>query len=117
MTQPHYIDSEAVALWGCADGNGVDPRLIFRDKATADQVAADTDMAVRPLYTERPSPMEDVAWREKLKGPAAWLNRWAAHVGGCRGGQVCTCGLTMAQFEIEQALALIATHPVQGGEE
>jgi hypothetical protein len=39
-----------VSLWGCADGNGIDPRLVFRDRPTAEQVAADMNMVVRPLY-------------------------------------------------------------------
>jgi len=39
-----------VLLWGCADGNGIDPRLVFRDRPTAEQVAADMNMVVRPLY-------------------------------------------------------------------
>jgi hypothetical protein len=39
-----------VSLWGCADGNGIDPRLVFRDRPTAEQVAADTNMVVQPLY-------------------------------------------------------------------
>jgi hypothetical protein len=37
-------------LWGCADGNGIDPRYVFRDRPTAEQVAADTNMVVQPLY-------------------------------------------------------------------
>lgn len=102
MTQPHYIDREAVALWGCADGNGVDPRLVFLDKATADQVAADTDMVVRPLYTERPAPMEAVAWRE-----AREIIQIATGDDGCY--------LTLAEADrILQALAVI---PTQGGEQ
>jgi len=39
-----------VSLWGCADGNGIDPRLVFRDRPTAEQVAADMNMVVQPLY-------------------------------------------------------------------
>jgi len=46
--------------------------------------------------------------REAIAGPAAWLNRWAAHVGNCKGGTECTCGLWLAQFEMEKALAIIA---------
>jgi hypothetical protein len=50
------------SLWGCADGNGIDPRLVFRDRPTAEQVAADTDMVVQPLYA---SPVVPVS-REKI---------------------------------------------------
>jgi hypothetical protein len=39
-----------VSLWGCADGNGIDPRLVFRDRPTAEQVAADMNMVAQPLY-------------------------------------------------------------------
>jgi hypothetical protein len=38
------------SLWGCADGNGIDPRLVFRDRPAAEQVAADMNMVVQPLY-------------------------------------------------------------------
>ena len=38
------------SLWGCADGNGIDPRLVFRDRPTAEHVAADMNMVVKPLY-------------------------------------------------------------------
>ena len=51
---------EAAALWGCADGNGVDPRLLFRDKATAEQVAAGLGLTVQPLYTH-PAPIKPSA--------------------------------------------------------
>lgn len=39
-----------------------------------------------------------------LQTSEAWLNRWAAHVGKCRGGGHCECGLTAARFEAEAAL-------------
>ena len=54
-----------------------------------------------------PTPAPD-GMREAIAGPAAWLNRWAAHVGNCTGGTECTCGLWLAQFEMEKALAIIA---------
>jgi len=69
-----------VLLWGCADGNGIDPRLVFRDRPTAEQVAVDTNMVVQPLYASPVVPVgvgrEDIAamaWRfrgnERLGGP------------------------------------------------
>jgi hypothetical protein len=45
--------------------------------------------------------------REKLQGPKAWLDLWADHIGNCRGGQVCTCGLTLARAEIVDAAAAL----------
>lgn len=54
---PPPTPTEAAALWGCADGNGVDPRLIFRDRATAEQVAAGLGLTVQPLYTH-PAPIK-----------------------------------------------------------
>jgi hypothetical protein len=50
------------SLWGCADGNGIDPRLVFRDRPTAEQVAADTNMVVQPLYAP---PVVPVGSREE----------------------------------------------------
>ena len=42
---------------------------------------------------------------EALEGNASWLERWAKHVGNCVGGASCTCGLTLARFECDAALA------------
>lgn len=42
--------------------------------------------------------------REALESAAAWLGRWASHVGPCRGGNECTCGLTAIRAEVEIAL-------------
>ena len=42
--------------------------------------------------------------RETFSGPAAWLDSWAQHVGNCKGGYVCTCGLTLARTEAAAAL-------------
>ena len=53
MTTPLHAEP---VLWGCADGNGIDPRLVFRDKNDADHVAAVADMAVQPLYAAAPTP-------------------------------------------------------------
>jgi hypothetical protein len=60
-------------LWGCADGNGIDPRLVFRDRPTAEQVAADTNMVVQPLYA---SPVVPVGVRERVLDELdkAWLH-------------------------------------------
>lgn len=43
-----------------------------------------------------------------LRGPEAWLDRWAQHVGNCSGGDACTCGLTRAQFDIATAIRKLA---------
>ena len=42
--------------------------------------------------------------REAMKGPLAWLERWAVHVGNCKGDSACTCGLTFVQHELRAAL-------------
>lgn len=42
--------------------------------------------------------------REAFSGPAAWLDSWAQHVGNCKGGCVCTCGLTLARTEAAATL-------------
>jgi hypothetical protein len=61
------------SLWGCADGNGIDPRLVFRDRPTAEQVAADTNMVVRPLYASPFVPVgvsrEEIA---RIIDPVSW---------------------------------------------
>ena len=44
---------------------------------------------------------------EGLAGPNAWLERWASHVGGCHGGSLCQCGLTLACLESATTLAKI----------
>ena len=41
---------------------------------------------------------------EALKAADAWLERWASHVGACRGGGLCECGLTAIQYETRGAL-------------
>lgn len=41
---------------------------------------------------------------EALTSAAAWLDRWAVHVGFCRGGDCCECGLTAVRSEASLAL-------------
>lgn len=47
---------------------------------------------------------ENERLRELIKGPAAWLDSWATHVGNCQGGYACTCGLVLARSELCAAL-------------
>ena len=47
---------------------------------------------------------ENARLKEAFFGPAAWLDRWAQHVGNCKGGDVCTCGLTFVRTEAHAAL-------------
>jgi hypothetical protein len=47
---------------------------------------------------------ENARLREAFSGPSAWLDSWAQHVGNCKGGYVCTCGLTLARTEAAAAL-------------
>ena len=42
--------------------------------------------------------------REAMKGPLAWLERRAVHVGNCKGDSACTCGLTFVKHELRAAL-------------
>ena len=39
------------------------------------------------------------------RSAVAWLGRWALHVGNCRGGGLCQCGLTAILNDLEIALA------------
>jgi hypothetical protein len=48
--------------------------------------------------------LDAAAIREALKAAESWLERWAVHVGNCAGGRVCTCGLTLVQYETGAAL-------------
>ena len=47
---------------------------------------------------------ENARLREAMKGPLAWLERWAVHVGNCETNPECTCGLMFAQHELRAAL-------------
>jgi len=63
------------SLWGCADGNGIDPWLVFRDRPTAEQVAADMNMVVRPLYA---SPVVPVGVSREEIARALFERHWSA---------------------------------------
>lgn len=39
-----------------------------------------------------------------MKGPLAWLERWARHIGDCPGNIGCTCGLSFARMELRTAI-------------
>ncbi len=120
MTKPHQIDREAVALVakaindraGWTEYGPIIPESLIEPIAEA---------AIVALYS-RPAPMEAVAWREKVIGlidrylhgieheettnPDGW---WETSRGAAFGAKV--------KDHLQDAiLALIATHPVQGGE-
>lgn len=93
----------------------VEPELIeFRRLARSNKVGDVPLMTpvIKRLFASISPPTNT---REKLleeaqnliAGPASWLDRWSQHVGNCQGGRVCSCGLTSARLEIEQALAKI----------
>jgi hypothetical protein len=42
--------------------------------------------------------------REGLGIAGSWLERWAAHVADCEGGDRCTCGLTRIRYDVAIAL-------------
>ena len=44
-----------------------------------------------------------------IAGPNAWLASWAQHVGNCKGGYKCECGLVAARHDL--ARAMIAAAP------
>lgn len=43
--------------------------------------------------------------REVAERNLAWLNRWASHVATCKGGDLCSCGLTAMRHETRATLA------------
>ncbi len=55
----HYTYEAVACLWGCADGNGVDPRLVFRDRADALEAAAELGLTVLALYVASPEVVPD----------------------------------------------------------
>lgn len=64
--------------------------------------AADAALTALEAAGVRLVPVEEL--EDLLAGPAAWLDSWAQHVGNCKGGYVCTCGLTLARTEARAAL-------------
>lgn len=42
---------------------------------------------------------------EALRIADSWLERWAQHVGNCRGDITCTCGLTRVRYDVISALS------------
>jgi hypothetical protein len=55
---------------------------------------------------------ENEKLRDALNVAASWLERWAVHVGRCRGDHLCECGLTNARYEASLAL----NHPPSSAE-
>jgi hypothetical protein len=39
-----------------------------------------------------------------IAGPNAWLASWAQHVGNCKGGYKCECGLVAARHDLARAM-------------
>jgi hypothetical protein len=111
MTAP--LSPSAPVAWSAIRNLFVREAERFMNATRYEEASAIADAAAREIEALYASPAPSmVGLREKVEGPASWLNRWAAHVGGCRGGDVCTCGLTMARFEIDQCLALLAREGV-----
>ena len=88
MTRKELIEAIARAMAEC------EPRSLYGDAVAA--LSAIEAAGVRLVPVEE---LEDL-----LAGPAAWLDSWAQHVGNCKGGYVCTCGLTLARTEARAAL-------------
>ena len=130
MTQPHQIDREAVALLPCPFCLGaasvhrcehafhdakvrcgecnVEGPIFDVDDGGANEAGRNEDEAIA-AWNRRPAPMEAVAWRWRVDGVGPWI----AHHGSNKPS------FSMYQpgevYDL-QALALISTHPVQGGE-
>jgi hypothetical protein len=43
-----------------------------------------------------------------IAGPNAWLANWAQHVGNCKGGYKCECGLVAARHDLARAMVFAA---------
>jgi hypothetical protein len=81
-----------------------------RDEARATLAAARTMLdatgAALAEATKRITELEaerDAAI-DACKTAAAWLGSWGQHYGSCRGGNICTCGLTRNQYDLAAAL-------------
>jgi hypothetical protein len=86
------------------------------------QAVRDLEAKLAIMMTERDEAWKRAAHAEKMwggaevklakavktvGGPSSWLDRWAVHVGSCRGDTVCSCGLSLAQYEARATLAEI----------
>ena len=71
-------------LWGCADGNGIDPRLVFADRADAANVAAGLGLTVQPLYAH-PSPITPSADTGELRERVLEAKDWIENAECSRG--------------------------------
>ena len=91
-------DQRAIKRWQEANpGND----LVWPDHA---------DLCVWLLNERINAPVSDgEARRKALSAAGSWLNGWAVHAGGCRGGHLCECGLTRIRDEVNRALAAIPT--------
>lgn len=91
MSREYVKQTMLLAMSEHHSGNAEEARRIVEAQITALEAAG-----VRLVPVEE---LEDL-----LAGPAAWLDSWAQHVGNCKGGYVCTCGLTLARTEARAAL-------------
>lgn len=68
-------------------------------------------LALRDLLTKtlEPLPVSNApvnqVMLEALGIGESWLDRWAQHVGSCKGGDICTCGLTRVKYDLRAAIA------------
>lgn len=46
--------------------------------------------------------------KDGLACAGAWLERWAVHVGNCRGDNLCTCGLTRVRYDATAAIKALS---------
>ena len=98
-----HIPTGHVVTWNATKGDGQSLTKL-RAKALAD-LAALVDGPGPDTFTDRRSEMEKSGedmeeMMQALKTADAWLERWAQHVGSCRGGSYCTCGLTRVRYEV-----------------
>ena len=52
-----------------------------------------------------------------IAGPNAWLASWAQHVGNCKGGYKCECGLVAARHDLARAMISAAPDALRAGGE
>ena len=115
MTQPHQIDREAVALLPCPFC-GDAPKI--ESDAGETLIYCVNDQCI--IFTRAPAPYNDYGHR--ASAIAAWNRRPAMEAVAWRWRWPDTNKWHYADYNLHpeaeevQALALIATHPVQGGE-
>ena len=106
---PHWRDSDGNDRDDCLHKNGWAKTIATVGKEEGDWRDALRQHADAALIVAAVNALPELLERlerleEAFSGPAAWLDRWAQHVGNCKGSDVCTCGLTFVRAEAAAAL-------------